>query len=73
MSAPVAAVPVPKSVIDAMAAIVGRSHCVSEPEQLRTYECDGLTSFRATPGLVVLPGTTEEVSRVVKLAASAGL
>lgn len=73
MSAPVAAVPVPKSVIDGMAAVVGRSHCVSEPEQLRTYECDGLTSFRATPGLVVLPGTTEEVSRVVKLAASAGL
>ena len=73
MSAPVAAVPVPESVIDAMAAIVGRSHCVSEPEQLRTYECDGLTSFRATPGLVVLPGSTEEVSRVVKLATAAGL
>jgi len=46
---------------------------VSEPEQLRTYECDGLTSFRARPGLVVLPGSTEEVSRVVKLAAAAGL
>src|ERR1700682_94051 len=71
MSAPVAAVP--ESVIGAMAAVVGRSHCVSEPEQLRTYECDGLTSFRATPGLVVLPGSTEEVSRVVKLAAAAGL
>ncbi|HXM78760.1 MAG TPA: FAD-linked oxidase C-terminal domain-containing protein, partial [Thermoanaerobaculia bacterium] len=71
MSAPVAAVP--ESVIGAMAAVVGRSHCVSEPEQLRTYECDGLTSFRARPGLVVLPGSTEEVSRVVKLAAAAGL
>src|ERR1700674_3555172 len=71
MSAPVAAVP--ESVIDAMAAVVGRSHCVSEPEQLRTYECDGLTSFRETPGVVVLPGSTEEVSRVVKLAAAAGL
>jgi glycolate oxidase len=71
MSAPVAAVP--ESVIGEMAAVVGRSHCVSEPEQLRTYECDGLTSFRATPGLVVLPGSTEEVSRVVKLAAAAGL
>ena len=58
---------VPRSLVDRIAAVVGESHCVTEPEQLRTYECDGLTSFRARPGLVVLPGSTEEVSRVVRL------
>ena len=31
---------------------------------LRTYECDGLASFRARPALVVLPGSTEEVAAV---------
>jgi len=53
--------------------IVGAAHCISRPEQLRTYECDALTSFRARPGLVVLPASTEEVVAVVKLAREAGL
>jgi glycolate oxidase len=56
-----------------MAAVVGAAHCVSEPEQLRTYECDGLTSFRERPGLVVLPSSTEEVAEIVKLARAEGL
>jgi glycolate oxidase len=40
---------------------------ISEPEQLRTYECDGLTRWRAIPALVVLPATAEEVQTVVRL------
>ena len=35
---------------------------IEEPEQLRTYECDGLTGHRVVPSLVVLPATTEEVA-----------
>src|SRR6266576_3781652 len=54
-------------------AIVGESHCISEPDQLLTYECDALTSFRVRPGLVVLPRSTEEVVQVVRLARAAGL
>jgi glycolate oxidase len=64
---------IPQHVVSAMAAVVGRAHCISEPEQLRTYECDGLTSMRETPGLVVLPGSTEEVASIVKLARREGL
>jgi glycolate oxidase len=60
-------------VIAEMAAVVGAAHCISEAEQLRTYECDGLTSFRERPGLVVLPRSTEEVAAVVKIARAAGL
>ena len=30
----------------------------TEPEQLRVYECDGLTGHRAVPEVVVLPGST---------------
>ncbi len=56
-----------------MAAIVGARNCISEPSELSTYECDGLTSMRVTPGLVVLPGSTEEVVAVVRLAREAGM
>jgi glycolate oxidase len=64
---------IPTNVVARIAAIVGAEHCISEPEQLRTYECDALMSFRQRPGLVVLPGSTEEVSKVVTLARQAGL
>src|ERR1700685_3899698 len=40
---------------------------IREPEQLRTYECDGLTGRRVVPELVVLPETTAEVQAVVRL------
>jgi glycolate oxidase len=39
---------------------------VEEPEQLRTYECDGLTGHRVVPSLVVLPETTGQVQAVVR-------
>jgi glycolate dehydrogenase FAD-linked subunit len=39
---------------------------IEEPEQLRTYECDGLTGHRVVPSLVVLPETTEQVQSVVR-------
>lgn len=50
------------------AAIVGDSNTISAASELRTYECDGLTGTRVAPALVVLPETTEQVSRCVRLA-----
>ena len=46
---------------------------IVEPEQLRTYECDGLTGRRVVPALVALPGSTAEVQAVVRLCNDAGL
>ena len=40
---------------------------IREPEQLRTYECDGLTGRRVVPTLVALPGSVDEVRAVVRL------
>ncbi len=40
---------------------------ITDPVRLRTYECDGLTYHRATPGVVVLPESAEQVARVVTL------
>ena len=56
-----------------MAAVVGARHCITDPCELRTYECDGLLGFRVMPGLVVLPGSTEEVAEVVRIAREADL
>ncbi len=48
-------------------AIVGSSGLLTEPEQLRTYECDGLTNFRVIPSAVLLPDSTEQVQGVVRI------
>jgi glycolate oxidase len=50
--------------LDRFAAI---TQTIREPEQLRTYECDGLTGRRVVPALVALPGNTAEVQAVVRL------
>src|SRR4026209_2456186 len=44
-----------------------------QPEQLRTYECDGLTGHRVVPSLVVLPETTEQVQTVVRACQAAAV
>src|SRR6266536_22042 len=52
--------------VDEIRAALPEDAVVSEPEQLRTYECDGLTGHRVVPALVALPATTEEVQAVVR-------
>jgi len=49
-----------------LAEICGPDSVVTDPQQLRTYECDGLTAHRSTPGLVVLPQTAGQVAGVVR-------
>jgi len=40
---------------------------ISAPEELKTYECDGLTNFRVVPSAVLLPVTTEQVQAIVRI------
>jgi len=47
--------------------IVGKRGLICSPEELHTYECDGLTNFRVLPGAVLLPSSTEQVQSVVRL------
>src|SRR5207302_263317 len=46
-------------------ALFGSLQRITAPEQLRTYECDGLTNFRVVPSAVVLPTSTEQVQAIV--------
>jgi glycolate oxidase len=54
-------------IIKEFEAIVGKDGVVKRKEELLTYECDGLASYRQRPALVVLPRTTEQVAAAVKL------
>jgi len=47
--------------------IVGPQGVLWTPEELLVFECDGLTSYRQQPAVVVLPRTTEELAAVVRL------
>src|SRR5713226_430962 len=53
-------------ILDEFSAIVGRG-LITEPSQLHTYECDGLTNFRVMPQAVLLPTSTEEVQAIVRI------
>src|SRR2546427_11266664 len=54
-------------ILDQFRAIVGKDGLITEPEQLRTYECDGLPNFRGAPSAVVLPTSTEQVQAIVRV------
>ncbi len=55
------------TVLDALRKIVGAQGVITEPERLLVYESDALASRPCPPDAVVLPGTTEEVARVLEL------
>ncbi|GAA3705595.1 FAD-linked oxidase C-terminal domain-containing protein [Nonomuraea antimicrobica] len=55
------------TLVAALRTLLPHDSVITDPVRLRTYECDGLTYHRATPGVVVLPGTAEQVARVVRL------
>lgn len=57
----------------ALRSIVGESNVLTGSAEVMVYECDGYTLERHPPQAVVLPKSTEEVSRVVKLLHQEGI
>jgi len=56
-------------IIKQFEAIAGKNNVVRRKEELLVYECDGLTSYRKRPDVVVLPRTTAEVAAIVTVCA----
>lgn len=56
-----------QAIASELATIVGDRYVVRTREELLAYECDGLTSYKQQPALVVLPRSTAEVAAVVKV------
>ena len=59
------------TLIPRLTSICGPAGVITDPMELRTYECDGLTSHRCTPGLVVLPENAEQVAAIVRACSEA--
>ena len=57
----------------ALSAIVPGEGVIAGEREMRPYELDGLTAYRQLPMLVVLPETTEQVSRVLKYCHAEGI
>ncbi|MGA1308473.1 MAG: FAD-binding oxidoreductase [Gemmatimonadaceae bacterium] len=57
----------------ALEQIVGAAHLLTRPLSLLVYRSDGLPGHRAMPSLAVFPGTRDEVTRVVRVLAEAGV
>ena len=50
--------------------VVGNDGVVHKPEELLVYECDAYTLEKNPPDAVVLPRSTEQVSRIVRICAA---
>ena len=53
--------------------IVPGESVIDTADELRAYECDGLTAYRQPPMLVVLPETTAQVARVLRYCQDEGI
>jgi hypothetical protein len=60
---------IPRPAVDAFRAIVGEEWCLDTPENLATYSYDAfLPEFK--PDVVILPGSTGEIAKVMKVAST---
>ncbi len=63
------------SVIEALAQRLrdelGAGQVITDRQELRTYECDGLAHYKVIPALVTLPRTAAQVAAVVRACAEA--
>src|SRR5947208_5879045 len=55
------------SVVSELRRIVGERGLITAANQLQTYECDGLTAFRVPPAAVLLPESTEQVQKILRV------
>jgi glycolate oxidase len=65
----IAGVALPPGFVDELVDALGAEFVITEPERLATYDCDGLTGWRAQPACVVLPGSATDVQAVLRLCA----
>ena len=55
------------ALIDELKQFISSESVLFDTEDLKPYECDGLSAYRAIPLIVVLPETIEQVKRTLKL------
>ena len=58
-----------QQIIEAIRAIVPGEGVITDADELRAYEHDGLMAYKGMPLIVVLPETTRQVSRILEYCA----
>ncbi len=53
-------------IIAALGELLPGDAVITDRDELRVYECDGLTAYRQLPMIVALPATVDQVSRVLR-------
>jgi glycolate oxidase len=62
-----------KNLAKELAAVVGPEHTLTDRESLAVYGYDSTPELESLPGAVVLPGSEEEIRRIVALCHDAGV
>ncbi|MBL7259147.1 FAD-linked oxidase C-terminal domain-containing protein [Paractinoplanes lichenicola] len=52
---------------------LGPEQVITDRQELRTYECDGLAHYKVVPAVVALPHTAAQVAAVVRACVAAGV
>jgi glycolate oxidase len=53
-------------IVAGLTAILGERHVIAAEDERRAYESDALNAYRAVPLAVALPGSTDEVAKVLR-------
>ncbi len=59
-----------RALIAGLQRVAGASSVITQPNELRVYECDGFTLEKNAPDIVVLPSTVAELAAVVRFLAT---
>jgi glycolate oxidase len=57
--------PAARAAIELLAPVAAPDALICDPAELATYECDGLTEFRARPAFAFLAASSEDIRRAV--------
>jgi len=55
------------ALVQRLSTVLPKDAVIHDEAETRAYECDGLSAYRCPPLLAVLPGSTEEVSAVLRI------
>ena len=60
-------------IVERLKSVLSEAHVISDAAETRVYECDALSAYACQPLAVVLPGTTAEVSDILRICHEEGV